>query len=191
MAIVKDLLNRTFERLDNEQIAQLTTQAQNGDVKARNRIVEALIPMVRRIAQRYFANRNVEEGDLVSYGVMGLMQAIETFDPSRGFKLQTHASNRIHGEIKDSFRRGEGPLVWTPRLGKGRVKLWKNVRDKLRVELDREPQTEEIEETTGIPLQSYLEAKQSVSREIIHADHPQNGGGLMVGAIKKGGKALV
>ncbi len=177
MASLKGLFNRTFERLDDEQIAQLITQAQSGDVGARNKIVESFVPLIRHIAHKYLANKNVEEGDLVSYGVIGLMQAIETFDPSRGVKLQTHASNRIHGEIKDSFRQGEGLLVRTQRLGKGRVKLWGSIRNKLSVELDREPQIEEIEEATGIPLGVYLDAKFHASRKIFYADAPTNGGG--------------
>ncbi len=177
MAAVNDLLNRNFERLDDEQIVQLTTQAQNGDVKARNRIVEAFIPMVRRIAQRYFTNRNVEEGDLVSYGVMGLMQAIETFNPNAGASFKTHSYRRIDGEIKDNFRRGEGLLVRTSRMGKGKVKLWESTREKLLVELGGEPQIEQIEEATGILLGDYLNAKFHSSREIIYADTPTNGGG--------------
>ncbi len=177
MASVKGLFNRTFERLGDEQIVQLITQAQSGDVGARNRLIEAFIPMIRHIAQKYHTNRSIEEGDLVSYGVMGLMQAIETFDLSRGVKLATYATRRIHGEIKDRFRDIEGPLVWVSRIGKGRMKLWENVRDKLRVELDREPQTEEIEEASKITFQDYLESKKVVSDGIIHADHPQNGGG--------------
>ena len=174
------------KRLNDQEIAQLVVKAQKGDLGARNRVIESFVPLIRYIARKFSTNRSIEEDDLVSYGAMGLMQAIETFDPSRGVKLQTHASNRIRGEIKDSFRREESASLGNNRSTRGKVNRWESAERKIRVKLDREPFVDEIEKAAKIAHESYLQAKVNVTRKVIYADHPTNGGGLNGHKNRKG-----
>ena len=99
------------------------------------------------------------------------MQAIETFDPTKGYILRTHAYRRIYGEMQDSFRRGEGDLMKRSRLHKTRVNRWEDARKVLIAELGREPEIDEIEEGAEVTFHDYLQAKDYASRKVVHADH--------------------
>lgn len=85
---------------------------------ARNALMEFYLPVVRFHADRLRARLpdGVDVDDLISAGVFGLEKAIRSFDPARGFKFETFASPRIHGEILDSLR----AMDWVPRLVRSR-----------------------------------------------------------------------
>src|SRR5438034_7140829 len=84
-----------------------------GDVHARERLVLAYSPLVKYVAGRMASGlpAHVEESDLISYGLLGLISAIERFDPSREIKFETFAVTRIKGSIIDELR----SLDWVPR----------------------------------------------------------------------------
>ena len=84
-----------------------------GDAGARERLVVAYSPMVKFVAGRPGAGlpSHVEDADLISYGLMGLIGAIERFEPERGIKFETFAMTRIRGAIIDELR----SLDWVPR----------------------------------------------------------------------------
>ena len=73
----------------------------------KEKIVEQYIPLVKYIASRIMVGRTtyIEYEDLVSYGLIGLMDAISKFDPSRGIKFSSYASIRIKGEMIDQIRK--------------------------------------------------------------------------------------
>ena len=75
--------------------------------------------MVKYVAGRVAVGlpQNVEQADLVSYGLFGLIDAIDKFEPERGFKFETYAINRIKGSILDGLR----ALDWVPRSVRGWV----------------------------------------------------------------------
>lgn len=81
--------------------------------EAREQLIVNYSPLVRFVASRVGANlpSSVEQGDLVSYGMFGLMDAIERFDLERGFKFETFAIPRIKGAILDEMR----SMDWVPR----------------------------------------------------------------------------
>ena len=86
---------------------------QDGDEKARERLVVAYSPLVKFISGRMASGlpAHVEESDLISYGLLGLIGAIERFDPEREIKFETFAVARIKGAIIDELR----SLDWVPR----------------------------------------------------------------------------
>src|SRR5688572_20508045 len=86
---------------------------ETGDQRAREQLVLAFSPLVKYVAGRMSTGlpAHVEESDLISYGLLGLISAIERFDPSREIKFETFAMTRIKGSIIDELR----SLDWVPR----------------------------------------------------------------------------
>jgi RNA polymerase sigma factor for flagellar operon FliA len=91
-----------------------------GDAKAREGLILHYSPLVKFVAGRIGVGlpRNVEQSDLVSYGIFGLIDAIDKFDMERGFKFETYAVNRIKGSILDELR----ALDWVPRSVRARAR---------------------------------------------------------------------
>ena len=83
------------------------------DQRARERLVLAYAPLVKYVAGRMSSGlpAHVEEADLISYGLLGLISAIERFEPEREIKFETFAITRIKGSIIDELR----SLDWVPR----------------------------------------------------------------------------
>ena len=108
----------------------------------RNQLVLQYSPLVRYVAGRVRSGlpSSVESADLVSEGVFGLMDAIEKFDPSRGWAFQTYAVPRIRGAIIDSIRAAD----WVPRSVRSQLRDLEKARTDLHRELDRDPTDEEI-----------------------------------------------
>ena len=78
----------------------------NGSREIRERLILHYSPLVKFVAGRVAAGlpQNIEQTDLVSYGIFGLIDAIDKFDPDRGFKFETYAISRIKGAIIDELR---------------------------------------------------------------------------------------
>src|SRR3954447_8180431 len=91
-----------------------------GDSRAREQLVLAFSPLVKYVAGRMSTGlpAHVEESDLISYGLLGLISAIERFDPSREIKFETFAMTRIKGSIIDDPR----SLDWVPRSVRARAR---------------------------------------------------------------------
>jgi RNA polymerase sigma factor for flagellar operon FliA len=108
----------------------------------RNFLIEHFLPLVEKQAQRLKAKLPalVQVEDLVSVGVLGLMDALETFDPSKNVKFSTYSSRRIWGAMVDELRSGD----WVPRLVRTQAKRLESARAHLRQELGREAEEEEV-----------------------------------------------
>src|SRR5919112_504477 len=108
-----------------------------GDDSARERLVVAYSPMVKFVAGRLGAGlpSHVEDADLISYGLVGLIGAIERFEPERGIKFETFAMTRIRGAIIDELR----SLDWVPRSVRSRAREIEAAQAKLEHELQRAP----------------------------------------------------
>src|SRR3712207_9506096 len=80
---------------------------ETGDQRAREQLVLAFSPLVKYVAGRMSTGlpAHVEEADLISYGLLGLISAIERFDPAREIKFETFAITRIKGSIIDEDRK--------------------------------------------------------------------------------------
>ncbi|HEY8467124.1 MAG TPA: RNA polymerase sigma factor WhiG [Solirubrobacterales bacterium] len=115
---------------------------EEGDERARERLVVAYAPLVKFIAGRMAAGlpSHVEESDLVSYGLVGLINAIERFEPERHIKFETYAVQRIKGSIIDELR----SLDWVPRSVRSRAREVERAYAKLEAKLGRAPSEEEM-----------------------------------------------
>jgi RNA polymerase sigma factor for flagellar operon FliA len=130
---------------------------QEGDAGARERLVVAYSPMVKFVAGRLGAGlpSHVDDADLISYGLMGLIGAIERFEPERGIKFETFAMTRIRGAIIDELR----SLDWVPRSVRSRAREIEAAQSKLEHELQRAPTEGELASKLGLDegeLQSAL-----------------------------------
>jgi RNA polymerase sigma factor for flagellar operon FliA len=115
---------------------------EEGDAGARERLVVAYSPMVKFVAGRLGAGlpSHVDDADLISYGLMGLIGAIERFEPERGIKFETFAMTRIRGAIIDELR----SLDWVPRSVRSRAREIEAAQAKLEHELQRAPSEAEL-----------------------------------------------
>jgi RNA polymerase sigma factor for flagellar operon FliA len=115
---------------------------EEGDSSARERLVVAYSPMVKFVAGRLGAGlpSHVDDADLISYGLMGLIGAIERFEPERGIKFETFAMTRIRGAIIDELR----SLDWVPRSVRSRAREIEAAQAKLEHELQRAPSEAEL-----------------------------------------------
>ena len=84
--------------------------------------------------------QNIEQSDLVSYGIFGLIDAIDKFDPGRGFKFETYAISRIKGAIIDELR----SIDWVPRSVRAKARAIERANSKLENELRRSPEDAEV-----------------------------------------------
>lgn len=124
---------------------------------ARDKLILQYSPLVKYVAGRVAVGlpQNVEQADLVSYGVFGLIDAIEKFDPERGYKFETYAIARIKGAILDELR----SLDWVPRSVRAKARAIERAYAKLEAENHRAPSDGEVAAELGISedqLQSTL-----------------------------------
>lgn len=89
--------------LSEEKEKEYLLKSKNGDIKARNILVEHNLRLVAHIIKKYYAV-NVDQDDLVSIGTIGLIKAINTFDIDKNIKLSSYASRCIENEILMHFR---------------------------------------------------------------------------------------
>lgn len=123
--------------------------------------------MAGRIGARLVDHVDLE--DLVSYGLFGLMEAIDRFDPERGFKFETFATPRIRGAVLDELRH----LDWAPRQVRRRERRLKRTREELAHRLGRWPSTEEVAEHLELTEEQVAEAEADVSTShLTHLDRP-------------------
>jgi len=127
----------------------------NHDLQAREQLIERYIPLVQYIAGRIAIHLpdNVDYQDLISYGVFGLMDAIDKYDPKRDIKFETYASVRIRGGIMDGLRSTD----WIPRTVRSKAKQIDQTIVQLEHTLGRTPTDEEVASTLNMPLDKYLE----------------------------------
>jgi RNA polymerase sigma-B factor len=130
-----------------------------GDLSAREELIERHLSLVRSLARRY-AHRGEQLDDLVQIGSIGLIKAIDRFDLDRGVELTTYATPNIIGEIKRHFR-DKGWSVRVPRgLQELNVQLSRLV-EEMTVQLSRSPTIGELADASGAEEEEVLEALES------------------------------
>lgn len=122
---------------------------QTGDQKYRDQLILAYEDLVRYTASKVHQRlpSNVDLEDLVSYGMFGLIDAIEKFDLGRGYKFETYAVTRIHGQILDEIR----SMDWVPRSVRARNRQISTTRAELEAELQRPPTNAELAAVLDMP----------------------------------------
>lgn len=134
---------------------------EEGDVEAREKLVMSHMNLVRFLANK-FKNRGEPLDDLIQVGYLGLLKAIDRFDPSRGLEFTTYATPTIMGEIKRHFR-DKGWSVRVPRRLQELSAKVNQATDVLTAELQRSPKIEEIAEYLDASVDEVLEAMESSS----------------------------
>jgi RNA polymerase sigma-B factor len=144
-------------RLDDKIL--LRRYHEDGDLRAREQLIEQYMSLVRSLARRY-SYRGEQLEDLVQIGAIGLIKAIDRFDLERGVELTTYATPNIIGEIKRHFR-DKGWSVRVPRgLQELNVQLSRLV-EQLTVQLSRSPTIPELAKAAGVEEEQVLEALES------------------------------
>jgi len=138
-----------------------------GDDTARERLVVAYSPMVKFVAGRLGAGlpSHVEDADLISYGLVGLIGAIERFEPERGIKFETFAMTRIRGAIIDELR----SLDWVPRSVRSRAREIEQVQAKLEHELQRAPSEAELADKLNMTEEELQGALLEIANSSVYA----------------------
>jgi RNA polymerase sigma factor FliA len=138
-----------------------------GDKAIRDRLILTYAPLVKYVAGRLGSGlpAHVDEGDLVSYGLLGLIGAIERYDPDRDVKFETYAIARIKGSIIDELR----AMDWVPRSVRARARDIERAIAELERKLRRAPTDEEIAEKLGISQDELEESLTDISRSSIAA----------------------
>ena len=119
----------------------------DAEVRLYDRLFMTYAPLVKYVAGRMGSGlpAHVEESDLISYGLGGLISAIERFDLSREIKFETYAITRIRGAIIDELR----TLDWVPRSVRARARSFERANMKLEAKLQRAPTDEETCQRAG------------------------------------------
>jgi RNA polymerase sigma factor for flagellar operon FliA len=138
-----------------------------GDVHARERLVIAYSPLVKYVAGRMASGlpAHVEEADLISYGLVGLINAIERFEVEREIKFETYAITRIKGSIIDELR----SLDWVPRSVRARAREIEKANAKLEHQLQRAPSDEEMAAELKMGVDEFQDALVQISNSTIAA----------------------
>ena len=137
------------------------------DRRLRDRLILTYAPLVKFVAGRLGSGlpAHVDDGDLVSYGLLGLISAIERYDPERDVKFETYAIARIKGAIIDELR----VMDWVPRSVRARAREIERAIAALEAKLQRAPTDEEIAQKLGVSTDELDESLADIARSSIAA----------------------
>ena len=142
-----------------------------GDLAAREELVERFLPFARDLARRYSYTEESFD-DLVQVASLGLIKAIDRFDPDRGAKFTSFAAPTILGELKRHFR-DKGWALHVPRDLQERTLAVTRETEALSKSLGRSPKVREVANSLGCPVEAVLEAQEaSASYEAASLDAP-------------------
>jgi RNA polymerase sigma factor for flagellar operon FliA len=121
-----------------------------GDPAAREELLAEHISLVHHVSRQIHrrVSSDIELDELISAGTMGLIEALDRFDPSRGLAFSTFAVPRVRGAILDELRR----IDHVPSSMRRRTRTLSSARESLRHQLGREPVAEEVAESLGLDL---------------------------------------
>ena len=163
---------RSAERV-REDLRLLERYHSQGDVAAREELICRFLPLARQLARRY---ERVDEpiDDLVQVASVGLVKAVDRFDPSRGTAFSSFAVPTILGELKRYFR-DAGWAVHVPRGMQERVLEVNRAVTELSRDLGRSPTTAEVAESTGLTNEEVLEAMEAaVAYDSVSLEAPRS-----------------
>ncbi|MEK7450227.1 MAG: FliA/WhiG family RNA polymerase sigma factor [Planctomycetota bacterium] len=138
--------------------------------RLRNRLIKHYLPLVRLLSEKLRAQLPgcVDQEDLASAGVFGLVDAIKLFDLSREIKFETYCVNRIRGAMLDELR----DLDWVPRLVRSKNHQLKNACKKLESKLGRPPTEFEMKKELRLSDDEYLKlVKDAAAISILRLNH--------------------
>ena len=134
---------------------------EEGDLAAREELVERFLPLARDLALRYTYTDEPFD-DLLQVASLGLVKAIEGFDPTLGYTFASYAAPTILGELKRHFR-DRGRQVHLPRGLQERIAQVERAVDDLPAKLQRAPTAADVAAHTGLEIEEVLEAMEAAS----------------------------
>ena len=153
----------------NEDLEQIWRDfSATRDPGLRTRLVLQYAPLVKYVAGRLRTRmpESVDPDDLVSDGVLGLMDAVERFEPARGLSFQTFAVPRIRGAIIDGIR----AMDFVPRSVRDKLRLVSRAQITLEERLGRMPEDTEVAREVGIPVQQLRDLSRQASSSHANLD---------------------
>lgn len=134
----------------------------DGDEDARERLILQYASLVKYVASRVATGlpASVDQGDLVSYGMFGLLDAIAKFEPERGFKFETYAIPRIRGAILDELR----AMDWVPRSVRTKARRIEAAMSSLEARFGRSPTDDEIAEALDVRVEDLHQTMGQIAR---------------------------
>ena len=147
--------------VDDELGQQWHRFKSDGDEGAREKLILHYAPLVKYVASRVATGlpASVEQADLVSYGMFGLIDALTKFEPGRGNKFETYAIPRIKGAIIDELR----AMDWVPRSVRFKAREIEKAHTDLESMLKRQPTEQEMAERLGISRRELHDVVSQVS----------------------------
>ncbi len=141
---------RVHKKGDHEIETLWLEYKDSGDARSREGLILHYSPLVKFVAGRVGSGlpRNVDQNDLISFGTFGLIDAVDKFEPERGFKFETYAVNRIKGAILDELR----ALDWVPRSVRARAREIQRTMADLEHRFQRSPSEDEVADSMEIPV---------------------------------------
>ncbi len=138
-----------------------TQYRETGNKVCKDKLLVEYAGMVKFIAQRIASNlpSSVELDDLISSGILGLVKAVESFEPERGLKFETFASHKVRGAILDELR----ALDWVPRSVRQKSRVLQKAYAKLENELGRMPYDDEVAQHLNITSEEFEEMLSDVA----------------------------
>ena len=146
------------------------------NVELRNQLVEAYLPLVDYLAERIAERlpRCVGLDEVRSAGVVGLLDAVQGFDLSRGIKFETYCSLRVRGSILDELRSRD----WAPRLVRNRAQKYARALQALQSKLGRKPTPPELMRELELTSKEFEKLQNDVARLAIYSlSQPDDGRG--------------
>jgi len=166
--------NHDKDMLTNEEVRELIIKSQEGDVEARDLLVEKNMRLVWSVVQR-FLNRGYDPEDLFQIGSIGLIKSIDKFDLSYDVRFSTYAVPMIIGEIQ-RFIRDDGTI----KVSRTMKELGNKIRvtkEELTKELNRSPTIQEVADELGITPEEVAQAQEAIKNpHSIHKTVYENGG---------------
>jgi RNA polymerase sigma factor for flagellar operon FliA len=133
-----------------------------GSPEAREKLIVACLPYVKSCAYQLsiYANPSQDVDDLVSAGIIGLMDALERYDPAKGASFKNYAKYRVRGSIMDEIR----SMDWVPYSTREKSRKIEKAMHEFQQNSSEEPDEEDIAKATGMSLEKYREALLEVNR---------------------------
>ncbi|WP_438446918.1 FliA/WhiG family RNA polymerase sigma factor [Gorillibacterium sp. sgz5001074] len=134
---------------------------EEGRSEAKKELIEVFLPLVEFVSNRLAIGlpKNVSKDDLMSFGIIGLIDAVEKFDYLRGLQFETYASWRIRGAIIDGLRQGD----WVPRSVREKAKRVEEAYSKLEQQYLRSVTDEEISSYLQVSIQEFQQMVQDIA----------------------------
>ncbi len=154
-----------------KKLSNMTNTPPTLSIDERNKIIEKYLPLIRFVAQKISVRlpANIKIDDLISSGVMGLMDAIKKYDVTRDNKFRTYAEFRIRGAILDELRAQD----WVPRSVRDKEKILEKAATQLALEKGRQATDVEISNHLGLTIQEFYSFSSQVGPvNVLSIDKP-------------------